>query len=97
MAKIHSEGVAGAGVEILSALVDGTTADTDIAVTGWSWKKDPRVIALVHLSTKAAIATADDRQSEIQRGAASADNEIQLSTTDTSADQLLVIWMQRAA
>ena len=96
MAKLHTEAVAGAGVEILSALVDGTTADTDIAVSGLSWKKDPRFIACVHLTTKAAIATADSLLSEVVRGVTDDEGSIQLSTTDTSSDQLLLIWAQKA-
>lgn len=94
MAKLDAGVIAGGGVEIKSALVAGAAADTNIAVSGWSWAKDPRVIALVHLTTAAAIATADDLQAEIQRG--SVDGSIQLSTTDTTSDQLLVIWAQQA-
>ena len=95
MAKLKPAVVAGGGVEILSDLVAGAAADTDIAVSGWSWAKDPQVIAIIKLGS-ATYSAPSDLQAEIQRGAASSDNEIQLSTTATTGDQLLIIWAQNA-
>ncbi len=97
MAKLHSDALAGGGVELKSALVDGAAADTDIAVSGWSWKKDPRLVACVKLEgTATYTAPVSIAVSELQRGAATPDGSIQLSTTATTGDKLLLIWAQRA-
>lgn len=94
MAKLDSARLAGGGVEILSDLVAGAAADTNIAVAGWSWKKDPRIIAIIRLEGSATYAAPTKLTSELQRG--TADGSIQLSTTATTGDDLLVIWTQQA-
>jgi hypothetical protein len=92
MAKIHNEIVGGAGVEIKSALLAGAAADTNIAVTGLSWKKRPRFFACVKLEGTATYTAPVDLLSEVKRG--TTDGSIQLETTATTGDHLLVFWIQ---
>ena len=69
-------------------LIDGTTATTNIAVTGIA--TDDEIIFCGHISTKAAIATLADITSEVSVTSA---GNIQLSSTDTSSDQLMLMWI----
>lgn len=97
MPKLHRAALVGGGVELKSALVAGAAADTDIAVAGWSWKKDPRVIAILEIEATGTWNLAPaDLQSEIQRGAATPDGSIQIATTVTTGEKLLILWAQRA-
>jgi len=69
------------------SLLDGTTAVTNIAVTGIA--TDDTLIACLHISTAASIATMADILSEVEITSA---GNIQLATTNTTSDQLLLIW-----
>lgn len=86
--------LAGEGVVVKSALLTGADVDTDIAVSGWSWVKNPQVIMAVHLEGTATYAAPADVQSEIVAG--TTDDDIQLTTTDTTGDHVLLVWAQRA-
>lgn len=77
--------VVGAGLK--TALVDGSTAG-DFTVTGVG--ATDRLVAVIHLSTKAAIATAADITAEFSISAADTINND--GGTDTSSDQLLVMY-----
>lgn len=66
------------------------TTDTDCAAKdGTTIKKEDTIIWCGHFSTAAAIATLEDRTDEVS---VVNDGHVQLSTTDTTSDQLLVIW-----
>jgi hypothetical protein len=69
------------------ALADGAAAG-DIAVVGMT--ATSRIVFVGHLSTKAAIATLADLTSECTAGA----DKITTSTTDTTSDQLLIIYIK---
>lgn len=69
------------------SLLAGTTATTNIAVTGIATSDS--IIFCAHISTAAAIATMADITSEVSVTSA---GNIQLSSTDTSSDALLLIW-----
>lgn len=103
MAKLHSAEVAGGGVELKSAVVSGAGADTNISVTGLSWAKDPRFIACVQLNIAADTGTdatgnkvdnAASLLTEVKRG--TTDSTLQLETTVTTGDKLLLVWAQKA-
>jgi hypothetical protein len=68
------------------SLVAGTTASTNIAITGITTSDE--LLFVLHLSTAASIATALDDTANCSITSA---GNIQ-SATDTSNDQLLVIW-----
>ena len=69
-------------------IVAGTTAVTNIAVTSITTKDV--ITSVTHWSTTAAIATCVDLTSE---ASITSDGNIQLATTDTSSDSLLVVWL----
>lgn len=71
-------------------LLDGAAADTNIAVTDIA--TDDTVVFCIHISTKAAIATMADITSEVVILSA---GNIQLTTTSTTSDQLLLIWFNK--
>ena len=79
-------------LQLRIGLADGDSAETDMAVTatdGSTIGLSDTIIAVFHISTKASIATLADITSEASIVTA---GSIQLSTTDTSNDQLLVFW-----
>jgi hypothetical protein len=79
------------------ALVDGTTADTDIACADANSNAiavADVVIFCLHITTKASVATLADLTSECH--ATHTAGSIQMETTDTSNDQLLLIWQDVA-
>lgn len=94
MAKIESAVVAGGGVELRSALVDGAAADTNITVTGLSHGKAPAFVACIRLEGTATYSAPSDLLAEVKLG--SADGTIQLETTVTTGDKLLIVYAQRA-
>jgi len=70
----------------------GTTAAANITITGCDGTTiatTNTIIAVFHISTAASIATIANITSEASITAAGI---IQLSTTDTSSDQLMVFW-----
>jgi hypothetical protein len=92
MAKLNPAAVAGGGLHLKSALVAGAAADTNIAVTGLSWAKDPKFVACIRLEGSATYAAPADLQAEVKRG--TTDGSIQLETTVTTGDHLLLLWLQ---
>lgn len=72
-------------------MVAGAAADTDIAVSGIA--TEDQIVSVWHVSTAASVATIADITSEVSITAAGV---IQLSTTDTSNDQLQVFWVDRS-
>ena len=73
-------------------LATGTTAVTNITVTasdGSTIATTDTIIAVLHISTAASIATIANITSEASITAAGI---IQLSTTNTTSDQLWVFW-----
>ena len=73
------------------ALLDGTTATTNITVTGAT--TSDVVVFVGHITTKAAVASLADLTTE---GSFTSADNFQMSTTDTSNDQLFVIWLDVA-
>ncbi len=71
-------------------LVDGTTADTNIAITGIT--TDDELIFVGHFSTKASVATLVD---DTANCSITSDGNIQ-SGTDTSSDLLQVFWVDNS-
>lgn len=74
---------------IRSAVVAGTTAATNIAVTGITLQD--RLVAVVRLNRDATAANIDISDVQSETSITSAGN-IQLSTTNTTGDSLLVVW-----
>ncbi len=70
------------------AVADGAAATTDITVTG-AVAADV-VVFTAHFSTKASVATLADLTSE---GSFTDANDYQNDSTDTTNDQLLIIWL----
>lgn len=86
MAKLNSGSIAGGGVELLSAVLAGAAANTDIAVAGYTPHRGAQVIALVDLTDG----------TDIQGDAvATSAGHIRVNI-DTTAKKLLLIWTQRA-
>ena len=79
-----------AGYNLQISLVDGTTADTNIAVTGIATEDE--IIFVGHFTTKAAIATLVDDTANCSITSA---GNIQ-SATDTSNDLLQVFWIDKS-
>ncbi len=77
--------LAGGGVELKSAVVSGAAADTNIAVSGLSLQA--QILAVVMFDT----GVPSDVGSEVSISAA---GQIQLSTTDSTGNKLLVIYAQ---
>ena len=86
-----ADGTAYNNPSIQFSLLDGTTATTDITVTG-AVAADV-VVFVGHLTTKAAVASIADLTSE---GSFTDPDDFQMSSTDTSNDQLFVIWLDVA-
>ena len=86
-----ADGTAYNNPSIQFALLDGTTATTDITVTGAT--AADVVVFVGHITTKAAVASIADLTSE---GSFTDDNDFQMATTDTSNDQLFLIWLDVA-
>lgn len=79
-------------LQLRFGLADGGATETDLTVTatdGSTIGTSDTILAVFHISTKAAIATLADITSEASIVTA---GSIQLSTTTTTDDQLLVIW-----
>lgn len=72
-------------------VLDGTTATTDITVTGAT--SSDVVVFVGHITTKAAVASIADLTSE---GSFTDDDDFQMGSTDTSNDQLFLIWLDVA-
>lgn len=74
---------------VRSAVVAGTTAATNIAVTGITLQD--RLVAVVRLDRDGTAANINisDVQSE---ASITSNGNIQLSTTNTTGDSLLVMW-----
>ncbi len=73
------------------SLVDGDTATTDIAVSGIA--TEDKIVFAGHLTTKAAIESFADITSEVSITSA---GNIQLSSTNTTSDQLWVWWIDNS-
>lgn len=69
------------------SLLAGAAATTNIAVTGIVTTDE--IIAAFHISTAASIATMADITSEVSVTSA---GNVQLSSTDTTSDQLFLFW-----
>lgn len=74
---------------IRSAVVAGTTAATNIAVTGITLQD--ALVAVVRLDRDATAANINISNVQSEASITSAGN-IQLSTTNTTGDSLLVLW-----
>ena len=88
MAKLKPLGA----LQLRFGLADGGSAAADLTVTasdGSTIGLSDTIIAVLHISTKASIASIADITSEASVVTA---GSIQLSTTATTSDQLLVIW-----
>lgn len=89
LAPIHN-------LQLRFGLADGGSAAADLTVTasdGSTIALADTIIAVFHLTTKASIASMADITSEASIVTA---GSIQLSTTATDNDQLLVIWHHAA-
>jgi hypothetical protein len=76
-------------------VVAGAAADADIAITGFSYANDT-ILSVLHFNVTAGdIDTLTDKTSEVQAG--SVDGAFQLSTTATTGDTLLVVWLNKGA
>lgn len=73
------------------SFVDGAMNDVDIAITGI--QTDDTIVHISHFTTKVAIESLLDLTSE---GVILTDGNIQLDSTDTSSDLLLVIWISNS-
>ena len=73
-------------------LVTGSTAAADLTLTGIA--AEDTIIFAGHFSTLASIATLVDDTANVTIGAA---GDVINSATDTSSDQLLVIWNDNSA
>jgi len=85
-----------------SAVVAGAAADTDIAVTGLNYTAAQitagtadHIVAIVRLNKDATAANIDmdDLSSEAQAGSVA--GNIQIATTVTTGDKLLILWMDK--
>lgn len=76
------------------SLLAGAAADTDIAVTGFSWDNDT-VKSIIHFPASGDADSLTDVTAELQEG--TVDGAIQLSTTATTGGKLLVIWFNKGA
>lgn len=74
---------------IRSAVVAGTTAATNIAVTGITLQDT--LLCVMRLNRDATAANIDISSVQSEASITSAGN-IQLSTTNTTGDSLLVLW-----
>lgn len=86
-----ANGTAYVNPSIKVSILDGTTATTDITVTG-AVAADV-VVFVGHITTKAAVASIADLTSE---GSFTDDDDFQMGSTDTSNDQLFLIWLDVA-
>ena len=83
-------GTALSGFNLQISLVDGTTADTNIAISGIATEDE--IVFVGHFSTKASIATLVDDTANCSITSA---GNIQ-SGTDTSNDLLQVFWIDKS-
>ncbi len=72
-------------------LLSGTTATTNIAVSGIA--TTDTIVACLHISTAATIGTIADILSEVSITSA---GNIQLSSTNTTSDQLMLFWIDNS-
>lgn len=72
-------------------MVAGAAGTTNIAVSGIA--TEDQIVSVWHVSTAASVATIADITSEVSITSA---GNIQLSTTDTTNDQLIVFWVDRS-
>ena len=79
------------GFNLQVALLEGDSASTNIACAGIA--TEDTVIAVLHFSTAASLATMALITSEVSITSA---GNIQLSTTDTSNDHLLMLWIDKS-
>ncbi|MAH48911.1 hypothetical protein CMI37_23995 [Candidatus Pacearchaeota archaeon] len=82
---------AAALADVQIAIVAGDAATTDIAVAGSQTQDD--IIFVAHISTTASVATIVDITSE---ASFTTDGQMQLSTTGTGSDSLMVFWQRQA-
>ena len=87
-----SDGTAYESPSLQFSLLDGTTATTNIAVSGAT--TSDVVVFVGHISTKASVNSLADLTSE---GSFTSAGQFQMASTDTSNDQLFVIWLDVAA
>lgn len=90
----RSQGAVNAGkpARLKFSVVNGAAADTDITVTGFKRGRD-QVLSILHFNVTAGdIDVLTDKTSELQAGTAV--DAIQLSTTATTGDTLLVVWLR---
>ncbi len=81
-------------LNIKFTVLNGAGADTDIAVTGFEYAEDT-VVSLLHFDiSTGTVTTVADLTSEVKAGTVPA--AIQLETTATTGDKLLLIWFQTA-
>ncbi len=73
------------------SVLDGTTATTNIAVTGI--KTVDQILFAGVFTTKASIATFADLTSEVS---ITSDGNIQTSSTSTANNQILLVWNKRS-
>lgn len=77
-------------------IVAGAAADTNITLTGYSAAGGDTVKSILRLVGAATTLTnITDLTAELQVG--STDSTIQIATTNTTADKLLVVWYNKGA
>ena len=81
---------AAAFADLQIAIVAGTTATTNIAVANSQTQDD--ILFVAHISTTADVATYVDITSE---ASFTSDGQMQMSTTNTSSDSLMVFWRKQ--
>ena len=90
MKYIRPKNLVTAGSTVLrSAVVAGTTANTNIGVTGI--RVSDALAAVVRLDRDATAANINI-SSVLSEASITSDGNIQLSTTNTTGDSLLVLW-----
>lgn len=90
----RSQGAVNAGkpANLKFSVVAGAAAGTNISLSGFKRGRD-QVLSILHFNVTAGdIDVLSDKTSELQAG--STVSTIQLATTDTTGDQLLVIWLR---
>lgn len=85
--------LAGGGVELRYAVVAGAAAGTNIAVSGIRRRDEVLLAVAVEPPTSTAGNALDDVGDEVT---IPSDGYIQLSTTNTTGKQILVLWAQVA-
>lgn len=90
--KFFSRANSGRSTEIMFSVVAGAAADTNIAISGITRRDGLLSVIRLNKDATAANIDLDDLTSEV---AITSDGNIQVDTTVTTGDKLLVIWAKR--